>query len=179
MMKSKVLILLLVAFTVSSNAITLQSCQGQSDPWTPQQLMPPADLAKALNNPEAAKPLIFSIGMQAIIKNSIDIGPAMAYENLQALKQKLEKLDKNTSIVVYCGCCPFSNCPNVRPAMELLKNMQFTNISPTETIRVITSNKFEVVNGDPKFDTKYDTIPAQASAEEWIRHTYRDGWEQI
>ena len=59
------------------------------------------------------------------------------------------------------------------------KNMQFTNIGTNEKIRVVTSNKFEVVNGDPKFDTKYDTIPALATAEEWIRHTYRDGWEQI
>jgi hypothetical protein len=59
------------------------------------------------------------------------------------------------------------------------KNMQFTNISSSETIRVMTSNKFEVVNGDPKFDTKYDTIPALAAADEWIRHNYRDGWEQI
>ena len=59
------------------------------------------------------------------------------------------------------------------------KNMQFTNISASETIRVVTSNKFQVVNGDPKFDTKYETIPALATAEEWIRHNYRDGWEQI
>jgi hypothetical protein len=59
------------------------------------------------------------------------------------------------------------------------KNMQFTNIGSSETIRVVTSNKFQVVNGDPKFDTKYETIPALATAEEWIRHNYRDGWEQI
>jgi hypothetical protein len=59
------------------------------------------------------------------------------------------------------------------------KNMQFTNIGSNEKIRVITSNKFEVVNGDPKFDTQYDTIPALATAEEWIRHNYRNGWEQI
>jgi len=59
------------------------------------------------------------------------------------------------------------------------KNMQFTNIGASETIRIVTSNKFQVVNGDPKFDTKYDTIPALATAEEWTRHNYRDGWEQI
>lgn len=59
------------------------------------------------------------------------------------------------------------------------KNMQFTNIGTNEKIRVITSNKFEVVNGDPKFDTRYDTIPALAFAEELIRHNYRDGWDQI
>ena len=57
--------------------------------------------------------------------------------------------------------------------------MQFTNIGPSDTIRVVTSNKFEVVNGDPKFDTKYDKINALNAAEEWIRHNYRDSWEQI
>ncbi len=59
------------------------------------------------------------------------------------------------------------------------KNMQFTNIGPSERIRVITSNKFEVVNGDPKFETKYNKVNAREAAEEWIRHNYRDGWEQI
>lgn len=126
-MKSKIQILLLVAVSIATNALTLQSCQGQSEPWTQQQLLAPADLANTLKNDKAAKPLIFSIGMQAIIKGSIDIGPAMMAENINTMKQKLEKLPKNTSIVVYCGCCPFASCPNVRPAMQLLKNMQFTN----------------------------------------------------
>ena len=126
-MKSKNFILFLVAITITSNVLTLQSCQGQSDPWTQQQLMAPADLASVLSNATTTKPLIFSVGMQAIIKGSIDIGPAMMPENINTMKQKLEKLPKNSSIVIYCGCCPFSRCPNVRPAMELLKSMQFTN----------------------------------------------------
>jgi 3-deoxy-D-arabino-heptulosonate 7-phosphate (DAHP) synthase class II len=65
--------------------------------------------------------------MEAIVKGSIDIGPAMRAENLNTLKQKLGKVAKNAQIVVYCGCCPFSRCPNIRPAMKLLKDMQFTN----------------------------------------------------
>jgi hypothetical protein len=89
--------------------------------------MPPADLAKILNNPKAPQPIVFSIGMEAIIKGSIDIGPVMMNQSLNLLKQKLSSLPKNAQIVVYCGCCPFASCPNVRPAMELLKNMQFTN----------------------------------------------------
>ena len=122
-MKTKILIFLFVAVATSVFA----SCQGQSDPWTQQQLLAPADLAKVLNDPKAPQPLVFSIGMQAIIKGSIDIGPVMMPENLNTLKQKLGKLQKNAQIVVYCGCCPFSRCPNVRPAMKLLKEMQFTN----------------------------------------------------
>lgn len=97
------------------------------DPWTASQLMDPAELAKVLSNPKAKAPVIYSIGMDAIIKGSVDIGPVMMRENLNVLKQKLEKMPKNAPIVVYCGCCPFSRCPNVRPAMQLLKDMQFTN----------------------------------------------------
>lgn len=126
-MKSKILILLLLTVTTSVFAASEFSSQGQNDPWTPQQLLAPADLAKVLNNPKAPQPIIYSIGMQAIIKNSIDVGPAMRAENLNVLKQKLSKLSKDAQIVVYCGCCPFSRCPNVRPAMELLRSMQFTN----------------------------------------------------
>jgi hypothetical protein len=126
-MKTKILIILFFAITISGFSFGKISSPGNSDPWTPQQLLAPADLAKVLNNPKAPQPIIFSIGMQAIVKGSIDIGPVMMSENLNKLKQKLNKLPKNALVVVYCGCCPFSRCPNVRPAMQLLKDMQFTN----------------------------------------------------
>jgi hypothetical protein len=58
-------------------------------------------------------------------------------------------------------------------------NMRFTNISPSDTIRVLKKDNFEVINGDPTFDKEYETLPALKMAEEWIRHTYRSGWEQI
>ena len=126
-MKIKISIFLLLTISTSVFASCQFSSQGQNDPWTQQQLLAPADLAKVLNDPKAPQPIVYSIGMQAIIKGSIDIGPAMNAENLNTLKEKLNKLPKNAQIVVYCGCCPFSRCPNVRPAMELLKSMQFTN----------------------------------------------------
>lgn len=126
-MKTKILIFLFFTIATSAFAIKEVSAQGQNDPWTPQQLLAPADLAKVLNNPKSPQPIVYSIGMQAVIKGSIDIGPVMMPENLSTLKQKLGKLQKNAQIVVYCGCCPFSRCPNVRPAMKLLKEMQFTN----------------------------------------------------
>lgn len=126
-MKTQILIFLFLTMATSLFAINQFSSQEQNDPWTQQQLLAPAELAKVLNNPKSPQPLVFSIGMQAIIKGSIDIGPAMRAENLNTLKQKLNKLPKNSQIVIYCGCCPFSRCPNIRPAMELLKNMQFSN----------------------------------------------------
>lgn len=126
-MKNRILLFLLIALSANAFALSPGAESAQGDPWTPQQLLAPADLARTISNPKTAKPVIFSIGMQAIIKGSVDIGPAMMRENLTILKQKLEKLPKGAEIVVYCGCCPFSRCPNVRPAMELLKSMSFTN----------------------------------------------------
>lgn len=58
-------------------------------------------------------------------------------------------------------------------------NMQFTNISGSDQLQILTKDRFEIVDGDPKFLKDYQTLPAQFTAEEWIRHNYREGWEQI
>jgi hypothetical protein len=58
-------------------------------------------------------------------------------------------------------------------------NMHFTNIGLNDEIRILKKDNFEIVNGDPQFSKDYITLPAKITAEEWIRHPYRDGWEQI
>ncbi|MBL7692341.1 MAG: rhodanese-like domain-containing protein [Flavipsychrobacter sp.] len=99
---------------------------GGSDPWKESQLMAPAALAKVLNDPAAHKPVIFSVGPGADIKRSVEIGPAQDAANLQKLRQELSKLNKDEEVVIVCGCCPFANCPNIRPAFNLLNEMKFT-----------------------------------------------------
>ena len=97
------------------------------EPWTENQLLSPVILANIINTPTAHQPTIFSIGPGAIIKGSIDIGPTGEKGNLQKLKLQLSKLPKDADIVIYCGCCPFERCPNIRPAFQLLNEMKFTN----------------------------------------------------
>jgi len=58
-------------------------------------------------------------------------------------------------------------------------NMRFTNISPSDQLSILTKDNFEIVNGDPKFNKDFAKLPALETAQEWIRHTYRQGWEQI
>lgn len=99
----------------------------QTEPWAPKQLMNPADLAAIISNPKAEQPLVFSVGPAAVIKNSIDMGPAQEKANLQHFRKRLEKIDRAQEIVIYCGCCPFSKCPNIRPAFSLLNELKFTN----------------------------------------------------
>jgi hypothetical protein len=100
----------------------------QSDePWTEKQLKDPAALAATLADAKAPQPIIFNIGPVQQIKGAIAIGPTSAQANLEKLKQQLAKLPKDKEVIIYCGCCPFNRCPNVRPAFELLQQMKFKN----------------------------------------------------
>jgi thiosulfate/3-mercaptopyruvate sulfurtransferase len=119
----------LIALTLIVSSLVFSSFKQQQkdEPWTQQQLLEPADLAKTLNDPKAAKPYIYSIGIGANIKGSVDIGPVNEKENLNKFKEQLGKLPKDANIVIYCGCCPFEHCPNIRPAFKLLNEMKFTN----------------------------------------------------
>lgn len=119
--------LLLITSFIAIFAISgFRSYEG-NEPWTAKQLLVPEDLARIINYPAGKQPIIFSIGPDAIIKNSIDIGSVKEKQNLDKLKQELKELSKDASIVIYCGCCPFEHCPNIRPAFKLLNKMKFTN----------------------------------------------------
>jgi hypothetical protein len=101
--------------------------QSKPEPWTEKQLMPPSDLAAIINNPKAAKPIMYSIGFGGGIKGSVEMGAARDQVNLEKFRTELSKLPKDADIVIFCGCCPFDHCPNVRPAFTLLNEMKFTN----------------------------------------------------
>ena len=98
-----------------------------AEPWRPDQLLEPADLAATISNPDAAKPLIISIGPGASIKTSVAVGPGSEASNIEKLEKLLSKEPKDRAIVIYCGCCPFAKCPNVRPAFTKLNEMGFKN----------------------------------------------------
>ncbi len=107
-------------------SICSKSQAQKAENWTADQLIEPAQLAKTLTANKDI-PVIFSVGPGAIIPHSIDMGMANDSANLKRLKEGITKLPRSTNIVVYCGCCPFDNCPNVRPAINLLQKMNFTN----------------------------------------------------
>lgn len=127
MINKKRLRLLLTGLLIIGISVNSIGQIRNTEPWTEKQLMPPAEMAKLINDSNAHQPIVFSIGPGAIVKGSIDIGPAKEKDNLKTLKRQLSKLPKDTTIVIYCGCCPFQHCPNIRPAFELLNKMKFTN----------------------------------------------------
>jgi hypothetical protein len=115
-------LLFVLVMLVASNLFS----QAGGDPWSSQELMDPLALSKILSDPKAEKPLIFNIGPLASIKGAVQIGSTMDKKNLDKLKAALAKAPKDKVVIIYCGCCPFRNCPNIRPAFSLLKEMKFT-----------------------------------------------------
>jgi hypothetical protein len=35
---------------------------------------------------------------------------------------------QHAAIVLYCGCCPWSHCPNLNPAYDTLRQMGFSKV---------------------------------------------------
>lgn len=104
------------------------ACAGkQKEPWRADQLMPPEELAAIIDNPTAVKPLIISVGPAGLISGSVEVSQVKEQENLDKLKGLLSKQEKDRDIVLYCGCCPFKDCPNIRPAFSLANSKGFTN----------------------------------------------------
>ncbi len=103
-----------------------QSNAQKPENWTANQLIEPSALAKTLQSKKDL-PVIYCVGPGAIIPHSIDLGMANDSANLERFKEAISRLPKATNIVVYCGCCPFEKCPNIRPAIEVLQKMNFTN----------------------------------------------------
>jgi hypothetical protein len=106
--------------------LTAESKAQNSGNWTERQLMEPSDLAKAIMA-DLDLPVVISVGPGAIIPSSVHVGMVNTMEGLDKLKTQLKSVNKNKKVVLYCGCCPFEHCPNIRPAIEAVKEMKFTN----------------------------------------------------
>lgn len=97
------------------------------------QLINPEDLVRILQAPTGQKPLILNVGpsllyMQAHIPEAEYIGPGSNSQGTDSLRRRVKALPHSTFIVLYCGCCPWSHCPNVYPAYNELHKMGFTNV---------------------------------------------------
>jgi rhodanese-related sulfurtransferase len=118
-------------------ALTFQSAPGESalpaeDAIPRSQLITPEELSSTLKSAKQ-KLLVLQVGphtlyAQAHIPGAEYIGATSGDEGKQKLRNRVKALPKNSAIVLYCGCCPWSHCPNIHPAYELLHSLGFTNV---------------------------------------------------
>jgi thiosulfate/3-mercaptopyruvate sulfurtransferase len=89
------------------------------------------ELAQELKSAE--RPVILYVGprafyTQAHIPGAEYIGPVAKPEGMEKLRARSASLKKDAEVVVYCGCCPWHDCPNIRPAYAALKKSGFTRV---------------------------------------------------
>jgi thiosulfate/3-mercaptopyruvate sulfurtransferase len=122
-------------FTVIATAVALAQdpAKQQEDPLPPgsNQLIQPEELAQALKG--TRKPVVFYVGpksifTQAHVPGAENIGPVSRPEGMEKLRTRATSLAKDSPVVIYCGCCPWEHCPNIRPAYAELKKAGFTSV---------------------------------------------------
>ena len=96
-------------------------------------LIQPADFAAALTQSKTSKPLILQVGFrkayaQAHIPDAEYMGAAGDEDGLKTLQKRVAKLPTESAIVIYCGCCPWSRCPNIAAAYDALHDLGLKNV---------------------------------------------------
>jgi hypothetical protein len=105
-----------------------------ADPWTNAQVLLAPELVSELRNAKGGSaPTIIYVGFRTLfegghVPNASFHGTASKAEGLAELKKWISTLPRSTDLVIYCGCCPFDRCPNIRPAYTALHEMGFTQL---------------------------------------------------
>jgi thiosulfate/3-mercaptopyruvate sulfurtransferase len=91
-------------------------------------LVAPAALAGRLDDVKSGKIAVLYVGPDTLfgrghVPGARNVGEAGSSEGRRALSSALALVPKEAEIVLYCGCCPYRNCPNVRPASAALKEL--------------------------------------------------------
>jgi thiosulfate/3-mercaptopyruvate sulfurtransferase len=110
-----------------------RSAQSPHEPWKSSQLITPTALEKWLKGPRGPKPTIVCVGFRnlyfaAHVLGARYIGPASQHAGIERLDRWARRLPKDTPIVIYCGCCPMDECPNIRPAFQVLRSEGLTHL---------------------------------------------------
>ncbi len=102
------------------------------EPWKESDLIQTNTLAESLKT-RGDGPAVLYVGFPVLyraahIQGAVLAGPATKPEGIEALKQAAAKISKDANIVLYCGCCPFTKCPNVRPAFQMLHELGYAKV---------------------------------------------------
>lgn len=104
----------------------------QAPAWKKEQLMSTKELADKITANAKDKPLVFNVGPMENIKTAVAMGAATNITFADKMKSTLAMENKNRAVVVYCGCCSYSSCPNIKPAYDILIAQGFKNTKVLE-----------------------------------------------
>ena len=131
----RTLILRVSLFAALFAVATFASAQGpakSADDVPAASRIQPAELVNAMKT-GGQKPAVLYVGPKAFyaqghIPGADYIGPVGKPDGLAELRTRVASLPKSLPVVIYCGCCPWDHCPNIRPAFAELKKEGFSNV---------------------------------------------------
>ena len=118
-------------FVLLAATAAVMMAQTPADPWQESQLVEPKSLAAQIRNGDT--PIIMKIGPAVLytgahIPGASYAGPANTPDGVRKLLEAVKGYRTDTPLVIYCGCCPMTRCPNIRPAFTALRDAGFTNV---------------------------------------------------
>ena len=121
----------LASVMLGALAVAPRAQQAQA-PLTASETIAPAELAKGLGGDTGKRTVVY-VGFRPLyrpghIPGAPLQGPASERDGLEDLRRWAAPLARSTAVVIYCGCCPLAQCPNVRPALRALKKMGFADV---------------------------------------------------
>lgn len=109
------------------------SCAKPAPSIQPGDMIQIDELASILSDSSATQPALVHIGFEQLyrsahIPGSHYVGAGSKPEGLAGLKSYLGTLPAEQPVVLYCGCCPWTDCPNVQPAFRVAKETGRSNL---------------------------------------------------
>ena len=108
--------------------------RADANPWAAADAIDASKLAEELSREHGSeRPTILYVGFKPLfegghVAGATFHGTASSAQGLADLKKWATALPRTTKLVIYCGCCPFGYCPNIRPAFVALHGMGFTRL---------------------------------------------------
>jgi thiosulfate/3-mercaptopyruvate sulfurtransferase len=131
-------IALMALGTLSTRAQSQTAPQGNSATFSAAQLVQAADLIRELASANVdTRPTVVYVGFRTLfagghIPGATFHGTASTEQGRMEVTRWAASLPRTTNLVIYCGCCPFQRCPNIRPAFAILRDMGFTHVRVLE-----------------------------------------------
>ncbi len=121
------------AFVSLGIACTVLSCSRPAPRIEAADLVQLDELARVLADSTAVRPVVIQVGFAPLyrsyhIPGSVYAGPGSKPEGRAALRKALAAVPADRPVVLYCGCCPWVDCPNVRPAFQVAREAGRTGV---------------------------------------------------
>ncbi|MDE3136835.1 MAG: hypothetical protein KGL59_09685 [Acidobacteriota bacterium] len=86
-----------------------------------------------MQEPAAKQPIVLHVGFKVLyrgahVPGAIYAGPASTAAGLQALRRAATRIPRDREVVIYCGCCPMTKCPNIHLAYAEMRKLGFRHL---------------------------------------------------